>query len=112
MRVITTILRFAISFIIGFIVMMFRLCDQSGGSGSASTSSRSTTNSNHFPNEIKLGDVWYRNIREVCTGEVEIRKGTGDHIEYVARKPNPVLHPNHYFIYDTHGNRVADFWNT
>jgi hypothetical protein len=120
MRIITTILRIAISIAVVILGMMFRIClaavaagsGGSGGSGSASTNSQSGTSTKCFPNEMKISDVWYRNIREVCTGEVEIRKGMGDPIEYVARKPNPVLHPNHYFIYDTYGNKVGDFWNT
>ena len=120
MRIITTILRLAISLVVGIIIVMVRICLASGSggggggecSGSSSTSSNSSTNSNHFPNEIRIDDVWYRNIRRVCTGDVEIRKGMGDSIEYVARNPHPILHPNLYHIYDTRGNKVGEFWNT
>ena len=99
MNIITTILRAAI----GIIVMMFRIgfAAAGGGGGSSSSgtssSSGSGTNTNCIPREVKIGDVWYCNISEKSNGEVEIRKGMGDSVEYVARKPNPVLHPNYYF---------------
>jgi len=122
MRIIATILRvvisLAVSLVIGIIVMMFRIClaGGGGGSGSASTSSASGsgTNTNRIPSEIKIGDHWYK-VRAECTGELKLKRDWGsstESVEYVARKPNPVLHPNYYCIYDTRGNKVGEFRNT
>ena len=111
MNIITTIFRVAI----GIIVTMFRIgFAAAGGGGSSSSSSTSSSagsgrNTNCIPREVKIGDVLYSNISEKCNGDVEIRKGMGDPVEYVARKPNPVLHPNYYVIYDTYGNKVGEF---
>ncbi len=112
MNIITTIFRIAI----GIIVMMFRIgfaAASAGGGGSSSSSTSSSSGSgmstNCIPREVKIGDVWYCNISEKCNGDVEIRKGMGDPVEYVAKKPNPVLHPNYYVIYDTYGNKVGEF---
>ncbi|GHT44647.1 hypothetical protein FACS189454_02640 [Planctomycetales bacterium] len=78
-------------------------------SGSSNTGSGTSSSTNRIPDKIKINDVWYDNIREECTGEVKIRKGAGDPVEYTARKPNPILHSNYYHIYDTYGNKVGEF---
>ena len=118
MNVVATILRLIFGIVIGLIVMMVRICLAGGGSGtgsggssnsSSASGSGTSTSTSRIPRELKIGDVWYRNISEKCTGEVEIRKGMGDSVEYVARQPNPILHPNYYVIYDTRGNKVGEW---
>ena len=122
MNIVTAIVRLIFGIAFGLIVMMVRICLAGGGSGSGSVSgsggggtsnsssaSGSGTSTSRIPRELKIGDVWYRNISKKCTGEVEIRKGMGDSVEYVARQPNPILHPNYYVIYDTRGNKVGEW---
>jgi hypothetical protein len=36
--------------------------------------------------------------------------GSTTKIEYTADKPNPVLHPGLYNLYDTNGSKVGEFW--
>jgi len=111
--IITTTLRL----VANIIVMLFRLCLAAGSgggvTGSASTNSSSGTSTNRIPSEIKIGDHWYQ-VRTDCTGVLKMKRDWGsstETVQYTATKPNPVLHPNHYDIYDARGNKVGDFWN-
>jgi len=105
-----TILRVAISFVVGIVVMLFRVCQQSAsGSDSTSTSPKSgtSTSAKRIPLRIKINDNWY-NVSEGWGGTLRMSQSM-EPVAYETRKPHPVLHENLYSVHDLRGNEVGKF---
>jgi len=68
---------------------------------------------NYVPNKIKIGGKWYRAAEE-ATGSLNFKDdlnyhGSTTQIEYTAQKPNPVLHPSLYHVFDKSGSKIGEF---
>jgi hypothetical protein len=66
------------------------------------------------PKRVKINDKWYRAGRE-SDGSFTFKNdldyyGTTTKVEYTAKKPNPVLHPGLFHLYNTNGSKVGEFW--
>jgi hypothetical protein len=111
MRIITTILSLAISLVVGFIVMMFRIClaggGGGGGTGSASTTFRSGTSAKRIPREVRIDNRWYT-VRG-GGGELEL---WGAMIAYRAKELDPLARPNFYTVREGSGFTAVGTFDT
>jgi len=67
-----------------------------------------------IPTKIKIDDKWYR-AKEEADGSLNFKNdldyyGSNTKIEYTAIKPNPVLHPGLFHVYNMNGSKVGEFW--
>jgi len=68
---------------------------------------------NYVPNKIRIDGKWYRTAEE-ATGSLNFKDdlnyhGSTTQIEYTAQKPNPVLHPSLYHVFDKSGSKIGEF---
>jgi len=64
--------------------------------------------------KIKVDGKWYRG-GEKADGSIEFKDdlnyhGSTTQVEYIAKKPNPVLHPGLYHVYNMNGGKEGEFW--
>ncbi|MDR0316467.1 MAG: hypothetical protein LBH97_06160 [Treponema sp.] len=67
-----------------------------------------------IPKRVKIDEKWYRAGKE-ADGTFIFKDDLNYHgsttkIEYTAKKPNPVLHPNFFHIFNANGSQVGEFW--
>jgi uncharacterized membrane protein YhaH (DUF805 family) len=67
-----------------------------------------------IPKRVKIDEKWYRAGKE-ADGTFSFKDDSNYHgsttkVEYTAKKPNPVLHPNFFHIFNTNGSQVGEFW--
>ena len=70
---------------------------------------------NLVPTRIKIGDKWYRTSQE-ADGTLNFKDdlnyhGSTTQIEYTAQKPNPVLHPSLFHVFNMNGGKVGEFYS-
>ena len=63
---------------------------------------------------IKVGGRWLR-ASEKIDGTVEFKDdlnyyGSTTQVEYIAKKPNPVLHSGHYNVFNMNGGKEGEIW--
>ena len=64
--------------------------------------------------KIKVNGKWYRGS-EKADGTIEFKddlnyNGSTTQVEYIAKKPNPVLHPGLYHVYNMNECKEGEFW--
>ena len=64
--------------------------------------------------KIKVDGKWYRG-GEKADGLIEFKddlnyNGSTTQVEYIAKKPNPVLHPGLYHVFNMSGSKEGEFW--
>jgi len=69
---------------------------------------------NLIPKRIKIGDKWYR-TGEKADGSLTFKddlnyQSSTAQIEYTALRPNPVLNPGLFHVFNVNGIKEGEFW--
>jgi uncharacterized membrane protein YhaH (DUF805 family) len=67
-----------------------------------------------IPKRVKINEKWYR-AKEEADGTFNFKDdlnyhGSTTQIEYTAKKPNPIINPGLFHLYDASGSQVGEFW--